>query len=260
MTFEDKTILVTGAGRGIGKAAAIKFAELGGRLVVSDVNTHNLEETRRELESLGRKCFLYQLDVTDLNQIENMVDFVKSELGSVDILFNNAGVTQHIDFFDIDGDDWDRIHEVNARGAFFCMQKVAKLMVETGKGGRIINMGSIAGKGYRRASNAAYSASKGAVISMTYSAANVLSEHDINVNTICPGMVDTDMMENILSLRSEQTGKSDSELRESVKSEIPLGRMNEAKDIVELVVFLAGPSSRNITGQSFNIDGGMIMQ
>ena len=85
MTFEDKTILVTGAGRGIGKAAAIKFAELGGRLVVSDVNTHNLEDTRRELESLGRKCFLYQLDVTDLNQIENMVDFVKSELGSVDI-------------------------------------------------------------------------------------------------------------------------------------------------------------------------------
>ena len=189
-----------------------------------------------------------------------MVDFVKSELGSVDILFNNAGVTQHIDFFDIDGDDWDRIHEVNARGAFFCMQKVAKLMVETGKGGRIINMGSIAGKGYRRASNAAYSASKGAVISMTYSAANVLSEHDINVNTICPGMVDTDMMASILSLRSEQTGKSDSELRESVTSEIPLGRMNEAKDIVELVVFLAGPSSRNITGQSFNIDGGIIMQ
>ena len=149
---------------------------------------------------------------------------------------------------------------MKARGAFFCMQKVAKLMVETGKGGRIINMGSIAGKGYRRASNAAYSASKGAVISMTYSAANVLSEHDINVNTICPGMVDTDMMANILSLRSEQTGKSDSELRESVTSEIPLGRMNEAKDIVELVVFLAGPSSRNITGQSFNIDGGMIMQ
>ena len=121
-------------------------------------------------------------------------------------------------------------------------------------------MGSIAGKGYRRASNAAYSASKGAVISMTYSAANVLSEHDINVNTICPGMVDTDMMASILSLRSEQTGKSDPELRESVTSEIPLGRMNEAKDIVELVVFLAGPSSRNITGQSFNIDGGMIMQ
>ena len=260
MSFESKTILVTGAGRGIGKTAALKFAELGSKVVVADINTHNLEDTRAEVESFGGNCYLYQLDVRDLNQIRKMVDFVKSEVGSVDILFNNAGVTQHIDFFDIDGDDWDRIHGVNARGAFFCMQKIARLMVETGNGGRIINMGSIAGKCYRRASNAAYSASKGAVISMTYSAASVLSEHDINVNSICPGMVDTDMMANILSLRSEQTGKSDSELREFITSEIPLGRMNEAKDIVELVVFLAGPGSRNITGQSFNIDGGMIMQ
>ena len=89
MSFEDKTILVTGAGRGIGKAAAIKFAELGGRLVVADVNAHNLEDTRLEVESLGRKCFSYHLDVRDLSQIGNMVDFVKSELGTVDILFNN---------------------------------------------------------------------------------------------------------------------------------------------------------------------------
>ena len=248
MTFEDKTILVTGAGRGIGKAAAIKFAELGGRLVLSDVNTHNLEDTRRELESLGQKCFLYQLDVTDLNQIENMVDFVKSELGSVDILFNNAGVTQHIDFFDIDGDDWDRIHEVNARGAFFCMQKVAKLMVETGKGGRIINMGSIAGKGYRRASNAAYSASKGAVIQLTKSLAVAWAEKNIQVNAIIPGGFETDLTASIPTL--------DPTRYEKISNRIPTGKWGIPEDIAGTAVFLSSPGSDYITGTSVIVDGG----
>jgi len=199
------------------------------------------------------------LDVGDIESIDNMIDVANREMGGIDILFNNAGVTKHINFFDITSEDWDRINTVNAKGAFFCMQKIAKVMVDQGRGGRIINTASIAGKGYRRASNAAYAASKGSVIAMTYICAGYLAEYDINVNAVCPGVVKTDMMAGILSGRSSDVGVNTEELESTVTSEIPLGRVNEAEDIANLVVFLSGPESRNITGQSYNVDGGMIM-
>ncbi len=139
------------------------------------------------------------------------------------------------------------------------MQKIAAFMVSHGNGGRIVNTASIAGKGYRRSSNAAYAASKGAVIAMTYSAASSLAEFNINVNAVCPGIVQTDMLSGILSLRSDQTGLKERELKEMMLQEIPLGRANEPEDIANLVVFLSGPGSKNITGQAFNVDGGIIM-
>ena len=139
------------------------------------------------------------------------------------------------------------------------MQKIAAFMVRKKNGGRIVNTASIAGKGYRRSSNAAYAASKGAVIAMTYSAASSLAEFNINVNAVCPGIVQTDMLSGILSLRSDQTGLKEKELKEMMLQEIPLGRANEPEDIAALVVFLSGPGSKNITGQAFNVDGGIIM-
>ena len=139
------------------------------------------------------------------------------------------------------------------------MQKIAAFMVSNGNSGRIVNTASIAGKGYRRSSNAAYAASKGAVIAMTYSAASSLAEFNINVNAVCPGIVQTDMLSGILSLRSDQTGLKEKELKEIMLQEIPLGRANEPEDIAALVVFLSGPGSKNITGQAFNVDGGIIM-
>ena len=139
------------------------------------------------------------------------------------------------------------------------MQKIAAFMVRKKNGGRIVNTASIAGKGYRRSSNAAYAASKGAVIAMTYSAASSLAEFNINVNAVCPGIVQTDMLSGILSLRSDQTGLKEKELKEIMLQEIPLGRANEPEDIAALVVFLSGPGSKNITGQAFNVDGGIIM-
>ena len=139
------------------------------------------------------------------------------------------------------------------------MQKIAAFMVSNGNGGRIVNTASIAGKGYRRSSNAAYAASKGAVIAMTYSAASSLAEFNINVNAVCPGIVQTDMLSGILSLRSDQTGLKERELKEMMLQEIPLGRANEPEDIANLVVFLSGPGSKNINCQAFNVDGGIIM-
>ena len=259
MDFEGKVALVTGGGRGIGKAAATKFAEGGADIVIADIDPHTAKDTAEGLSALGVRAVSISLDIGDIGQIESMVYEAVSKLGSVDILFNNAGLTRHISFFDIQEDHWDQINRVNAKGAFFCMQKVANQMVKQARGGRIINTASIAGKGYRRASNAAYAASKGAVIAMTHSAASVMAEHDVNVNAICPGIVQTDMLANILSLRSIELGASSEEVKEMMTEEIPLGRPNDAEDVAALAVFLAGPGSRNITGQAFNVDGGMIM-
>ena len=259
MDFEGKVALVTGGGRGIGKAAATKFAEGGADIVIADIDPHTAKDTAEGLSALGIRAVSISLDIGDIGQIESMVYEAVSKLGSVDILFNNAGLTRHISFFDIQEDHWDQINRVNAKGAFFCMQKVANQMVKQARGGRIINTASIAGKGYRRASNAAYAASKGAVIAMTHSAASVMAEYDVNVNAICPGIVQTDMLANILSLRSTELGASSEEVKAMMTEEIPLGRPNDAEDVAALAVFLAGPGSRNITGQAFNVDGGMIM-
>ena len=259
MDFEGKVALVTGGGRGIGKAAAMKFAEGGADIVIADIDPQTAKDTSEEISAAGRNSISISLDIGDISQIQSMLDEAVSKLGSVDILFNNAGLTRHISFFDIEEKHWDQINRVNAKGAFFCMQKIGSQMVKQGTGGRIINTASIAGKGYRRASNAAYAASKGAVIAMTHSAASVLAEHDINVNAICPGIVQTDMLSNILSLRSTEAGLSIDAVKEMMTEEIPLGRPNDADDVAALAVFLAGPGSRNITGQAFNVDGGMIM-
>ena len=259
MDFEGKVALVTGGGRGIGKAAAMKFAEGGADIVIADIDPQTAKDTSEEISAVGRNSISISLDIGDISQIQSMLDEAVSKLGSVDILFNNAGLTRHISFFDIEEKHWDQINRVNAKGAFFCMQKIGSQMVKQRTGGRIINTASIAGKGYRRASNAAYAASKGAVIAMTHSAASVLAEHDINVNAICPGIVQTDMLSNILSLRSTEVGLSIDAVKEMMTEEIPLGRPNDADDVAALAVFLAGPGSRNITGQAFNVDGGMIM-
>ena len=259
MDFEGKVVLVTGAGRGIGKSAAMKFADGGANIAVADIDPQTSKDTAEEISAMGVRAIAISLDIGEVSQIESMLDEAVSKLGSVDILFNNAGLTRHISFFDIEEKHWDQINRVNAKGAFFCMQKIGSQMVKQGTGGRIINTASIAGKGYRRASNAAYAASKGAVIAMTHSAASVLAEHDINVNAICPGIVQTDMLSNILSLRSTEVGLSIDAVKEMMTEEIPLGRPNDADDVAALAVFLAGPGSRNITGQAFNVDGGMIM-
>ena len=259
MELDGKIALVTGAGRGIGKAASLKYAENGADLIIADINEDLIEQTALEVRNIGRNCITVKVDVGDLESIDNMISTAKDQMGGVDILFNNAGITKQIGYFDITGPDWDRINTVNAKGAFFCMQKTAKLMVDQGRGGRIVNTASIAGKGYRRSSNAAYAASKGSVIAMTYICAGYLAEYDINVNAVCPGIVKTDMLAGILSGRSGDVSVNMDELESNMTSEVPLGRANEADDIANLVVFLSGPGSRNITGQSYNVDGGMIM-
>ena len=259
MVLRGKAALVTGAGRGIGRATALRLAEEGADVAIADIDGDAVEQTSIAIRESGRRAVAIQADLGELSDMERMVSAAVDGLGRIDILVNNAGVTRHVQLMDITEEDWDRIHRVNAKGVFFCMQRVGREMIQQGWGGRIINIASIAGKGYAGSSNAAYAASKGAVIAMTYMAAHALGSHDINVNAICPGITDTAMREAILAQRSEELDTTADDLQRRVRQSIPIGRTNEPEDIAAMAAFLAGPGARNITGQTFNVDGGLVM-
>ena len=199
-----------------------------------------------------------QADVGNLDDIDRMVRRAIDEFGQIDILVNNAGVTRRADIMDLTEADWDRIHRVNAKGVFFCLQRVAREMIPR-RSGRIINIASIAGKGYAGASNAAYAASKGAVIGLTKLAALQLAKHNINVNSVCPG-VTQDRAVGRQSPGARPAGRRQRRGNGPGRAEvIPLNRANDPEDIAAMVVFLASAGARNVTGQSFNVDGGLIL-
>jgi NAD(P)-dependent dehydrogenase (short-subunit alcohol dehydrogenase family) len=261
MALTDKVALVTGAGRGIGKAISLALAGVGATVALAEIDAETLEATASEVGALGRPSLAVQADIGNLVDIDRMVQETVDVFGRIDILVNNAGVTRYIQFMDVREEDWDRIHRVNAKGAFFSMQRVAKDMIRQGEGGRIVNIASIAGKGYQGASNAAYAASKGAVISMTTNAAHQLGGHDINVNAICPGVTLTEGGRNTRAQRAEQQGGAVAAEQQTLSGpDIPIGRANDPEDVAAMAVFLSGPGSRNITGQTFNVDGGLVMQ
>ncbi len=257
MNLSNQVALVTGAAQGIGKASALALADAGAHVVVADIDRQGAEATAEAIMSTQRKSLAVQTDVGDLQQIDRMVRTAIEQFGQIDILLNNAGVTRRADIMDITEADWDRIHRVNAKGVFFCLQRVAQEMI-TRRTGRIINIASIAGKGYEGASNVAYAASKGAVISMTKLAALQLGKHNINVNAICPGVTRTALSDANLRVRAQQEGVSVEEMEQRRAAVIPLKRANDPEDIAAMVVFLASAGARNVTGQSFNVDGGLI--
>jgi NAD(P)-dependent dehydrogenase (short-subunit alcohol dehydrogenase family) len=257
MDLTNQVALVTGAGQGIGRATAIALAEAGAHVISADIDRAKAEATADTIASTQRRSVAVQADVGDLQHIDRMVREALAAFGQVDILVNNAGVTRRADVMDLTEADWDRIHRVNAKGVFFCLQRVAREMIPR-RSGRVISIASIAGKGYAGASNVAYAASKGAVISMTRLAALQLGKHNINVNSICPGVTRTALSDANLAIAAQQQGISLDEMERRRASVIPLQRANDPGDIASMAVFLAGPGARNITGQSFNVDGGLI--
>jgi NAD(P)-dependent dehydrogenase (short-subunit alcohol dehydrogenase family) len=257
MDLANQVALVTGAGQGIGRASALALSAAGAHVVVADIAGEKADATAEAITSGQRRALAVRADVGDLPDIDRMVRQALDEFGQIDILVNNAGVTRRADIMDLTEADWDRIHRVNAKGVFFCLQRVAREMIPR-RSGRIVNIASIAGKGYAGASNAAYAASKGAVISLTKIAAQQLGKHNINVNSICPGVTRTALSDANLHSRAQQEGVTVEEMERRRAEVIPLKRANDPEDIAAMAVFLASAGARNITGQSFNVDGGLI--
>jgi NAD(P)-dependent dehydrogenase (short-subunit alcohol dehydrogenase family) len=257
MLISKQVALVTGAGQGIGQAAALSLAAAGADIVAVDINRVAVKETAASVTALGRKSLAIEADMAAVSDIDRMVAEAIAVFGQIDVLVNNAGVTRRAYIMDLTEADWDRIHGVNSKGVFFCLQRVAREMIPR-RSGRIINIASIAGKGFRGTSNAIYAASKGAVISLTKTAAQQLGAHNINVNAVCPGIVRTSLYLDLVATIAQKEGVSSEEIERRYVDGVPLKRANEPEDIAAMVVFLASPGARNITGQSFNVDGGLI--
>ncbi|MGH7985103.1 MAG: SDR family NAD(P)-dependent oxidoreductase [Candidatus Binataceae bacterium] len=254
MKLENKIAVVTGAGRGMGRAMALRFAHEGAQVVVAEVDSASANQT---FADINRRGMVANTNVGKVAEIDELVAQTVRTFGRIDILVNNAGVTKSLGIFDVTEADWDWMHAVNARGLFFCMQRVAKEMAKL-RSGKIINIASIAGKGYRATSNIAYAGSKGAVIAMTRVAAAQLARYNINVNAICPGVTRTHMFEELMNENVARRGLNREEVERRIDATIPLGRSNAPDDIANMAAFLASAESDNITGQSFNVDGGLM--
>lgn len=257
MQIKDQVALVTGAGQGIGRAAALKLAEAGATVVAVDINQKTADDTAAAIAALGRPSLAVTADLGDVAAINRAFDVAITKFGRVDTLVNNAGVTRRAYIMDLTDEDWDRIHRINAKGVFFCLQRAARDMIPR-RDGRIINIASIAGKGFEGTSNAVYAASKGAVIALTKTAAQQLGRHNITVNAVCPGVVKTAIVAEMMRIDAEKQGITVEDAEKRFIAGIPLRRANEPDDIADMIVFLASPGARNVTGQSLNVDGGLI--
>jgi NAD(P)-dependent dehydrogenase (short-subunit alcohol dehydrogenase family) len=257
MLLKDKIAIVTGAGVGMGKAIALRYAREGAHVVAAEINEATGQQTAAEVSAHDRRGLFIKTDMGKLSDINALVAKTMETFGRIDVLMNNAGVTKKLDFFEVTEADWDWIHSVNAKGVFFCMQAVAREMAKN-KSGKIINIASIAGKGFRGTSNVSYAGSKGAVIAMTRIGASQLARYNINVNSICPGATRTELYNQVMSQVIAREKITEAEAVARMDASIPLRRSNSPDDIANMAAFLASDEAQNITGQSFNVDGGLM--
>lgn len=255
MRLAGKSALITGSARGIGRAFAEAYAGEGATVAIADIN---LEAARKTAAEIGGKAYAVKLDVTDLASIEAAVKTVETTTGGLDILINNAALFDLAPIVEITKASYDRLFSVNVAGTLFMMQAASRSMIARGKGGRIINMASQAGR-RGEALVGVYCATKAAVISLTQSAGLDLIKHRINVNAIAPGVVDGEHWDHVDSLFAKYENRPKGEKKRLVGEAVPYGRMGTAHDLTGMAVFLASSDAEYIVAQTYNVDGGQWM-
>ena len=243
--LKDRVALVTGASRGIGKEIALTLASYGATVIINyNGSEERATEVLEEIKANGGKGIVYQADVSDFNQVKQMMDDIKKQFGSIHILVNNAGITKDNLILRMSEDEFNDVIDINLKGVFNCLRNISPIMLKQ-RYGRIINISSIVGI-HGNPGQVNYSAAKAGVIGMTKSLAKELGSRGITVNAVAPGYIDTDM-----------TKVLKDDLKDKIKQEIPLRRLGEAKDVAALVAFLASDNSAYITGQTIQVDGGL---
>jgi NAD(P)-dependent dehydrogenase (short-subunit alcohol dehydrogenase family) len=250
--LKGKSALITGSARGIGRAFAEAYMREGATVAIGDINLEAAEKTASEI---GGKAYAVKLDVTDLASIEVAVKAVETRTGGLDILINNAALFDLAPIVDISKASYDRLFSVNVAGTLFTLQAAARSMIARGKGGKIINMASQAGR-RGEALVGVYCATKAAVISLTQSAGLDLIKHRINVNAIAPGVVDGEHWDHVDSLFAKYENRPKGEKKRLVGEAVPYGRMGTAQDLTGMAVFLASGDAEYIVAQTYNVDGG----
>ena len=254
--FANKVVLITGAGRGLGKHMALAFARTGADLVIAARNQRELEEVAEEVKATGQKVIISCTDVSQYASVEAMIQNVKDHFGRLDILVNNAGVVIAKPLFALSEKDLDYMFDVNVKGVAFTTKFASELMMER-RQGKIINISSFAGKvGYAMLS--AYSASKFAVIGFTQSIANELAAYNIQVNAVCPGLMETGFSEEVFEDMSRYSALSADEVKSSFIARIPAGRSASLGEVCNTVMFLASEVSGYITGEAITLSGGLL--
>ncbi len=244
MSFAGKVAIVTGAGRGIGKAIALDLAEAGCDIVFTNRTKDLADQTRTAIEALGRKCLAAQADVSDAAAVDALVKAALEQFGKIDILVNNAGITKDGLLLRMTAEDWRQVMAVNLDGMFHMTRAVIKSMVRA-RSGRIINLSSVVGfTGNPGQVN--YASSKAAVLGFTKSVAKELGSRNITCNAVAPGFIQTDM-----------TGKLNEAQQKAILEQVPLGRMGTAEEVAKAVRFLAGDDAAYISGTTLHVNGGM---
>jgi len=257
--FDNKVAMITGAGRGVGKAVTNIFAKDGASLCIVDINLEGVKRLENDLTKSGVKALAVCADVSNLTDVNEAVKTAISCFGKIDILVNNASVSGTKRILDITEQDWDYVFNVNVKGAFFMLQAVVRKMIESGNGGCVVNISSVAGRPGGRQFLLHYAASKAAVISMTQSAALALAKNNIRVNSIAPGTIDTPMWQKVASDLAACEGCEVEEILEERPRAVPLGRLARPDDIASAVAYLCSDDAAYITGQTLNVCGGLVM-
>lgn len=244
--LENKVAIVTGASRGIGKAIAEEFAKAGATVVCVSRSQIDIDNVANNINNKGDKAIAIACDITNTEQYQELAKSVMDKFGSIDILVNNAGVTKDGLIMRMSENDWDIVVNTNLKGAFNGTKAVTRHMMKQ-RSGRIINISSVVGL-IGNAGQANYAASKAGLIGLTKATAKELASRGITANCIAPGYIETDM-----------TKQLSDKVRDALIQQIPLGRIGQAKDIASIVCFLASDNAGYITGQTFTVDGGMVM-